>query len=531
MTLPNCPRCGAHDYQGGGGSFGGDLSHSFHWCPNCLLGVFEYRYNWGQGLLVYVEKPEGAENWRTPEPLIQWLNGAMIPTWKECAQRIQADNDAFTEIGWDQACDTIDIPRKTKFYDMPKGARDLFDHANDDVKNLYWYCCCQRLVGESLLPIYRKRIKVWRALGSDPEKAPVLTRECWRHDVSKGDLEKPFDVIQAAWDCACEAAGVPRLTTYEELPVTPSDIAHGVYDEHAKKWQCKIQHPYPPQAGDALRSVYQLSWWNNVGQVWVQVCEDCSSLEYPKPDPCKVQNAAFFRDVWAQVSQNLGVTLPYPERAKNEYGGIEDWYTFTLNGTTLLTGWQHRVINVEVTYPNAVDVRDIRDLAKEDSTTYEAEGALRTRTLKHHYGKAWDEVPDVVRESILASHPDGRITQRKSVRGAAPAERVVIHAWNKGKLVEYLTILLRKALNGTETPYEAQDWSLFRWANVYYDHALGVLMPTLPPVGESEKFFVDSLYAMLTSTENDPVATDLAQRIRWDVYHRGDYCQSQEPSE
>jgi len=90
--LPACPRCGANSYNGGGGTWGGSLSHQFHFCTECELGVFEYGYSWGHRLRVYVDRDWGATElagkpdpnkndwdiqkhrpiWTTPQPLVDW---------------------------------------------------------------------------------------------------------------------------------------------------------------------------------------------------------------------------------------------------------------------------------------------------------------------------------------------------------------------------------------------------------------------------------------------------------------------------
>ena len=54
--LPSCPRCGVHNYKGGGGTWGGTLSHQFFHCIECELGVFLYGYSYGHRLRVWVER-------------------------------------------------------------------------------------------------------------------------------------------------------------------------------------------------------------------------------------------------------------------------------------------------------------------------------------------------------------------------------------------------------------------------------------------------------------------------------------------
>ena len=554
--LPVCPRCGSHAYQGGGGTWGGSLSHSFSHCTKCELGVFQYGYSYGHRLRVWVERNWGATQlaekpgysedrwhtpqehrpiWSTPAALVLWLNEAMMPTWKWSAARIKEDNDAFTEISWALACDAIHVPRKTKFTDFPKGPKDLFRNAvedNPDFKGLYWSSICDRVTGSNFSEEYLRLLARWKRQETIPMPkgyenwTPVLTPDSWDAKPTSIDWKNDFRQMQKAWDIACEAAGVPQYTTFPELPRTPYNIARDVYDDHSKLWMNVLPYPFPPQAGDALAAVYRMEHWDNDWGTWVLVTAEESAKHFPKPDPTRVWNAAYFRDVWVKLSENLGVLLPYPSKTKNEYGGVEDWYTFTLNGAVFKVGWRKRVVNVEVEYPGLVDVTDISAVAKGDGTTYEAYGLERTMTLQEHLGKEWEEADEDQRAMLLGCYPDGMITTRKGgwQDDMSKAQHVCVHAWTKDKLVEYLTLLVPKANYVPEgaPKFEATDWEAVTWDDIAQDYLLGALAPTLPPANaQSEK-----VYESLRWSERDAVMDALVLRMEWEINERGSYTQS-----
>lgn len=128
------------------------------------------------------------------------------------------------------------------------------------------------------------------------------------------------------------------------------------------------------------------STWN-----WKELLHrDSAKVEAPI-DPIKVKHDAFFAGVFKDLGVNV-IEIP------NRYGGskLEPWYTFRIGLTDYVVGPRHRVFSVEALYPDSRDLSRIAALAKADQVTYVADSN----------------------------------------------DKVLIHAWNREKLIQYLSTLM-----------------------------------------------------------------------------------------
>lgn len=164
---------------------------------------------------------------------------------------------------------------------------------------------------------------------------------------------------------------------------------------------------YPPKVPEQL-VVYS---WSSSGSVW-ELVDPNTSASMPVPrDPIVVASEDFFSKVWPAVEKNIGRSLPNRTEIKNQYGGVEPWYHFTLNNVSFIVGWRKRVINVDVEASLPLPTKAIRELAERDNTTYTA-------------GNMWKS-------------------------DSKEAKEINIHAWSKDTLIEYLTVLCTTVLEQT----------------------------------------------------------------------------------
>ncbi len=178
----------------------------------------------------------------------------------------------------------------------------------------------------------------------------------------------------------------------------------------------------------------------------------------PPEDPILRHNREFFEKVWTALSSNLGQALPSIIETRNRYGGIQPWFTFTLNGDEFTIGWRKRVIAIEVITPNEAGIltTDIAALAAADGVTYDTHGPLRHTTAVEYEAALTASYPDGSQQTSIGwviehfkeSHPDGK-PMRLSARLSPVAHQIDIHAWGLEKTVQYLTVLCQAERVGT----------------------------------------------------------------------------------
>lgn len=211
---------------------------------------------------------------------------------------------------------------------------------------------------------------------------------------------------------------------------------------------------YPPQA-PRIPGVHFMVPDQNL-KAWVPLNHERSSTLNVPEDPILRRNREYFDKVWTQVSANIEQDLPPRTETKNGYGGIEPWYTFSLNNTTFTVGWRKRVVSIQFEAEQPIDVRDLRDLATADAVTYIAEGPFTwvspaefeaaIRLLPET--ESTPDLSDYLIKSFRENHPDGQ--RRRAMDGLDgkrdQANHVEVHAWTLNKTIEYLTRLCRAAI-------------------------------------------------------------------------------------
>jgi hypothetical protein len=208
---------------------------------------------------------------------------------------------------------------------------------------------------------------------------------------------------------------------------------------------------YPPQMPETrVANFYQ----KNDG-TWERV-EAAKSRELEVPeDPILTDNREFFEDVWKNLSGNLGLEIPERSECKNEYGGKEPWYFFTLNGVRVRVGWRKRVVSIDLEASRLLSTELMRNLAVRDKVTYEAYGPIVRKTIEEVIQEIVsgskepsDEMISHLRANLVERNPSGYVEEREGgwQSPMEKAERILIHAWGKNQTIEYLEAACRIAL-------------------------------------------------------------------------------------
>lgn len=166
---------------------------------------------------------------------------------------------------------------------------------------------------------------------------------------------------------------------------------------------------YPPQVPEGV-TVWFLDGRGPDAR-WVLAVHNVSAAITPPRDPILVSNERYFAEVWKEVEAALGCPLPDRVEVKNGYGGREPWYQFVVGTATFTVGWRKRVVSLQVESPTLLSTERIRPLASRDDTTYEA-----------HRGDEGGWQSEIRTANVI-----------------------LIHAWTREKLVEYIVALYQTA--------------------------------------------------------------------------------------
>jgi hypothetical protein len=168
------------------------------------------------------------------------------------------------------------------------------------------------------------------------------------------------------------------------------------------------------------------------------------SLNFLTYHASEMVKLTYFDKVWNELTHNIGEVLRARILVKNEYGGIEPWYELPYHGATITTGWRKNVINIRVETPIPFPIEGIQAIAAEDKVTFSATRGKVTKTI--------EEISTSDEELKRHSRwfPSG--TVELDVPGDDQgATRVVIHAWNQEKVIEYLTLLCRSVRDSADS--------------------------------------------------------------------------------
>ena len=336
---------------------GGTLSHRGHMCKSCDCFVQDYSHKGGK-LLVFVRKEACKADSHGSGGHHIWLNKTMLPAWRDRAMKIKKHET----MEWE---DWLAEVFYVKFPDLKGVLKD----------------------GEIVSKFTDSTI----AYHDCPEPAQALYNNNW----DRGFL--------------IEENGNPRkrYRIIGDHISLPDDLVDPLYPTH-------------------VPSIEGVSIWAHLqGRMYIPV-DHAKSWRMPVPeDPILVSNREFFKEVREQVLKEL--TLDNADHplynsmmsmltVKNQYGGIEPWYTFTIMDVEFVIGWRKRVVSITAkSKALPFYITDITKLAERDSVTYSA---------------------------------DDKYSPVDSM-----AHQVSIHAWGKEKCIEYLVTVIKAVANAHTTHF------------------------------------------------------------------------------
>ncbi len=253
---------------------------------------------------------------------------------------------------------------------------------------------------------------VWEKVADKHQKEllDALCRE-WGQDPDKGVNHHYLDTKYTRTSTHLDGSPFSHETTdfeYRDNEGTLLDLDHHAFREACRKmWDDNPRRSDIVPAPDPLNVPDGVTAYVGRDGEWEHVNPECEASPLPA-DPLRVGWDAYFDDVFEQVALATGQTITRTE-APNGYHSdalkAEPWWGFRIRHADFLVGPRKRVINIEFIASEPVNVTALRDVATADKVTYEANGRYQNQ--------------------------------------ADRARLVTIHAWNKEKLVEYLTLLIK----------------------------------------------------------------------------------------
>lgn len=132
--LPDC-LCGAKSWNPKGGSFSPTLNQYNFWCPNCERYSIFMSNGGGNVLLMFPPKNESL-----PDDVVNtWMNDVLLPTWRDCKQRLEEARVPIEDRWWNYACDEIDVPHGTTYDKVPEDRKEQWGSFWDTLKHYSLY--------------------------------------------------------------------------------------------------------------------------------------------------------------------------------------------------------------------------------------------------------------------------------------------------------------------------------------------------------------------------------------------------------
>lgn len=131
-STPNC-LCGENDWQDHGGYFSPGLQQRGLLCLACRKISGFVTANGGNIFVI----PAGNT---IPEPVLEWMNTVVLPTWRAKAEEIREAQKPIVEDCQRRACETLGLPIDVEYKDIPEDKHEEWCkiwqelHANPDYR-------------------------------------------------------------------------------------------------------------------------------------------------------------------------------------------------------------------------------------------------------------------------------------------------------------------------------------------------------------------------------------------------------------
>ena len=233
----------------------------------------------------------------------------------------------------------------------------------------------------------------------------------WRDfDARLAETLKPIELAHK--HKLCDQLGLAH--DVESVPEELRDQWNKGWKEYESDPEHKCPEGFRDQPTPPKLTVYNLiAMLFTRDQKWEPVDLEASDKAKVPPDPIRVQHDLFYKEVFAAIKEVLSVDIS-PIEVENLYSkntALQPWYLFGINGVGIRVGPRKRVIQILVEIPKhrqPMTTKAIREIAIADKTTYTADAEWQS--------------------------------------SKATSQLIEIHAWNKEKLIQYLTIIGRQAM-------------------------------------------------------------------------------------
>ncbi|MDB5194737.1 MAG: hypothetical protein JWN50_751 [Parcubacteria group bacterium] len=123
-----CPCiCGGLNWRQGGGSFSPDLVQHSNECSVCGRRAVEMSHRGGQIFIVNRKKEEFSQG------INIWMEEVLLPTWRNRETALKAARLPMEDESWDQVCDALSLPRRTRSDGVPEDKMEAWRKEWDKV--------------------------------------------------------------------------------------------------------------------------------------------------------------------------------------------------------------------------------------------------------------------------------------------------------------------------------------------------------------------------------------------------------------
>jgi len=244
-----------------------------------------------------------------------------------------------------------------------------------------------------------------------------------------------------------ELSAIHRLETNKAMGLPPDARGMAIPDDVRSEWTDRLasfrssaawQHPkgferspLPPQMPAGMKAfIRQPTGWEQVNP------EDTANLPIPT-HPIRTRHEALFGETFAAVKSALEIEF-VPTELPSGYGpdplNLVPWYSFFIGPVEFTVGPRKRVISISAKSPLPMNLIEIHELSERDEPTYERDG---------------DDLA------------------------------VLIHAWGREKLLEYLLAIgraarvLRQPGRGPRSDMAFEVRGLVNWPTHLHDDGQG----------------------------------------------------------
>jgi hypothetical protein len=378
--LPRC-LCGADNWVGWGGSFGG-LNQSNYKCGTCSRYT-SFLCNQGGNVLLMMKTPGVGLS----EPVRNWFDGTIQGVWRDNHKRFEERVESLSAL-----LKTSSSPQERNVTALELADRGAGGPLAAQVFDLLVDPTTEGHRG-TLLYSLLLTMGQW-----DPADRPRTLDEKTNRFVEDETAPDRIELLIKLSEDNCIEVKTHAKHILEALEERKKNKEHCYYTSgHA-------QAPIPPRIPGDEVAVWVLR--GRGAERKFRSVDPAETQELPvPPDPIRVYHDALFAEIFAAVGLTNAERREIPNRYYRDDFNKEPWYEFSLGTFKIVIGPRKSVISMSLIRHNEpYDPSALAALGNRDDVTYVTEHESET-------------VPDLVRNAT-------------------------IHAWGKDKTIEYLRVML-----------------------------------------------------------------------------------------